>query len=286
MSGRVFFGTREYMQWIKAPAVGYDSSKFGWETRNRYLTGGNFVRRSIAAAKEYSLSWNLTAREDLRPVQDYADGIYGLGPIYYCDPFAMDANMLPTFIAAPFQGGHDAPGFYYPDVAGGRPLLVNTSANNLGYPIKSAQYNFSTTITDVPEYYIPIPPNYTAHVGVHGNNVTGTAAVGVRRYTTGVGFSGSQAIATQTVLDTTRFSAMFTDIAGISLVASGTGSITLSGIMVQLLPNGYTPPTGGFISGQGTSGSSFVSQPSLVQQSAVLDKVGLSCVLVETEGWN
>jgi len=93
--GVMWFGTRDYMQWVKCPAINYSASKSGWATTAKQLDGGTYVRRSVTSSKVYNLAWNLSSRDDLRPIMDYADGIYGLGPVYFIDPFTMDKNVLP-----------------------------------------------------------------------------------------------------------------------------------------------------------------------------------------------
>ena len=71
----------------------------------------------------------------------------------------------------------------------------------------------------------------------------------------------------------------------LTLRSASAGKLQLSGLMVQVLPDGAVSPVGGFISGQGTSGMSFTSQPAVTQYSAVMDRVGVSADLVETEAW-
>jgi hypothetical protein len=72
----------------------------------------------------------------------------------------------------------------------------------------------------------------------------------------------------------------------ISLKSTSTGTVRLDGMMLQVLPAGSVRSTERFVSGQGTSGLSFVTQPSVTAYSAALDKVGVSAELVETEAWN
>ena len=57
-------------------------------------------------------------------------------------------------------------------------------------------------------------------------------------------------------------------------------------MMMQVLPAGSVRPVERFISGQGTSGLSFVNQPTVSAYSAALDRIGVSAELVETEAWN
>jgi hypothetical protein len=62
-------------------------------------------------------------------------------------------------------------------------------------------------------------------------------------------------------------------------------SLTLTGVMAQIHPNGVVPQPGRFISGQGHSGCSFNDNPVLSNYSAAIDRVGLTVDLIETEGW-
>lgn len=63
------------------------------------------------------------------------------------------------------------------------------------------------------------------------------------------------------------------------------GTITLAGIMVQVLPTGITPENGPFISGQGAGGLEFEGRVHPVPYSLAHDSWGLAVKLVETEDW-
>lgn len=282
---KVWFGTREFAQWVPAPAVDIDASKTGYASTLAFLNGGARVRRSKGAAKSYNMSWNLKRRADIQPILDYADGMYGNGAIYYVDPFAADMNMLPTYWAAPYVNYYDGPVI----VDGVRPTLVSSPTSVNGYPVESVIYKLNST-SRVPSIYLPIPPGYTAYVGAHGSVASGSASVRV------IPELNSQSSATPvnlTLLPTdtqTRTNASFSgnQYAGITLTmaSASTGTLQLSGMIVELLPDGAVPSTGGFVSGQGTSGLSFASQPSVTQHSAAMDKVAVSAELIETEAWS
>lgn len=279
--GKIWFGTRDLMQWVPDPAVNVEASKSGWSTETSFLNGGAYVRRSMAAHRRYSMSWNMRHRADVRPILDYADGIYGTGPIYWANPFDMDTNMLPPYWAAPMMGGYD--GIILNGAEYERPELV-PSPNTLGYPVQSALYTVGAD--PKPSVWIPIPPGYTAWIGAHGQNGTGGTVVATP--TNGPGTPGSGT--TLTLLSTateTRFNQSFDSDTydGVLISLGGSGTITLSGLMVQLLPTGATPENGGFISGQGSSGCSFASQPFVSEYSAAFDRVGVNIELVETEAW-
>lgn len=282
MAGEIWFGTRDYMQWVPAPALNVDASKQGWSTETTYLNGGAYARRSIASHKRYNMSWNLTTRQRIRAITDYADGLYGTGPIYWADPFVMDTNMLPAYWAAPFMGCED--GIILSGSEFTRPEPV-PSPNNLGYPVMSALYTVVST-DPKPSVWIPIPPGYTAWIGAHGS--AGTGGTVVATPTAGPGTPGAGTTLTLLdIADSTRFNLSFDSSTydGVLISLGGSGTITLSGLMVQVLPSGLVPPSGGFISGQGHSGCTFASQPVLTQYSAYYDRVGLSADLLETQAW-
>jgi hypothetical protein len=280
MSSCFYMGTREKLFEVKAPAVNMPSSKVGFASEINFLNGGADVRRSTAAAKRYSMTWGLMSRDEARIILDLADGIYGSGPIYWHDPFAADRNALPQWWASPMQGIVDG----LPLNADDRGVEVQTPANNLDLPVRSIEYNVILGTTR--SVWIPIPPGYTAWVGAYGQDGTG----GRLDVTPTVNSQLDGAVTALTFLDysdNSRFNNSFSsnDFDGIKLGLGGAGTVTLSGIMVQVLKNGTMPQPGKFISGQGNSGCSFATQPSYTPYSAALDKVGLTADMVETAGW-
>lgn len=284
MRNHIWYGTKDYMQWVPAPKLGLDASPQGWTASGVFLDGGGYSRKSTTTHRQYSPTWDLADRDRLRPLSDYRDGIYGDGYIYFCNPFTMDKNVCPAWWAAPMLAGSDAP-----ILAGeARPQLVPSGASGLGYPVKSAVYTVDTTgkqLQDLPNFYTPIPPGYAAWVGVHGS-YTGNARVTVLPWNGGVPSQAEAVGATALATDSTvRVTDKFSGHSGISLCISGKGSVTLTGIIVQILPISAVPAAGGFISGQGHSGLSYTDTYSLTQYSAARDKVGLSFQLKEVEGW-
>lgn len=278
MASEIWFGTKAYMSWVPAPAINVDASKQGWTSQSNYLNGGAYVRKSTSSHKEYSFTWNNTTRDRVRSVTDYADGLFG-DVIYWADPFVMDMNMLPQYWAAPMQGLDDGIILSGSET---RPTSIATPANQLGYPTTSAVYTVVSGDTK-PTLWVPIPPGYTGWVGAHGQAGTGGTVVATPT-------TGGDNLGTPTTLDLLDVSSVTrvnysTAEQGVQISLGGSGTITLSGIMVQVLPTGVVPPLGGFISGQGHSGCTFASQPVLTQYSAVLDRVGVTAKLVETQAW-
>lgn len=280
----MWFGNRNYMQWVKAPAINYDSSKRGYASTATYLNGGAFVKRSATAAKGYNFTWTLKNRDEIRAINDYADGVFGPGPIYFLDPFAMDKNLLPQFWAVPALGNIDAPllaGLYDED----RPDVIPTTPNNGGYPFNTAIYNLAAD-TLLSQVWLPCPAGYSLWFGAHGT-ATGTAGVSVTPTTGPTTTDDAIDLTLLSVLDDTRVDTQVNgdDYNGALLSLSGVGTLNLSGLIAQCFPNTVTPPTGGFISGQGHSGCSFVEEPTLTNYSVGIDRAGIVANLVETEGW-
>lgn len=284
-SKRMWFGTRGYMQWVAAPDVSMPSSTSGLSQKLSFRNGGKKIRRSTAAAKEYTLTWTMVNREEIRPVLDYSDGVYGSGPVYFADPFAMDTNMLPQHWATPAQAGTDG---IILDNSSTRPQLIPTDANAYGYPAQSAVFNVTPPAVgkEIYEVYVPIPPNYTAWIGAHGSDGTGGTVV----CTPSIGATTAGVPVTLTLLPVTtatRFNHSVTSSEGngVLIKLGGSGTITLSGLMVQVLPTGVVPALGGFISGQGNSGCTFDGNPAYTPYNAALNRVGLIAELTETESW-
>jgi hypothetical protein len=281
---QMYFGNRNYMQWVRAPQINYDSSKRGWFGTAGYLNGGQFVRRSSTAAKGYVFTWNMKSRDEIRAINDYYDGVYGTGAIYFLDPFAMDKNVLPQYWATPALANNDAPllaGAYDED----RPIVLPTDPNTNGYPYLTATYNIDSD-TLLNTVFIPVPPGYTLWLGFHGS-VTGTANVVVTP-TTGPTSTGTSFAALPLPVQTTQRVNVSVDgdtYTGAVISFGGAGTLKLAGLIAQVLPTGRAPEPGGFISGQGHSGCSYFEEPTLTNYSAAIDKVSMTANLVETEGW-
>jgi hypothetical protein len=277
-----YIGTRKKMFEVRAPSVNMPSSKQGFVNELQFLNGGASVRRSVASHKRYTLTWNSVDRDDARIILDLADGVYGSGPIYIHDPYVADRNVLPQWWATPSQGGYDG----LPLNGGTRGTLVPTPANSLNFPTESIQY----VVTDFQSrrLWLPIPPGYTAHVGAYGQDGTG-GTVEARATFEDNFVDPPQTLTLLDVTDNTRFSEFF-DYAsgydGIELSLGGSGTVILTAMMVQVLPTGTTPETGGFISGQGNSGLFFATQPTYTPYSAVFTRAGLAAEMVETAGWD
>lgn len=281
MSECFYIGTKQRLTEVRAPSVNMPSGKQGFSNELIFTNGGASVRRSVASHKRYTLTWNAVDRDDARVVLDIADGLYGQGDVYWHDPFVADRNCLPQWWATPAQGGYDG----LPLNAGNRGTLVDTPSNTLSFPLESIEY--TVTANQSRTVWIPIPPGYTAHVGAYGQDGTG-GTVEVVPTLAGQEVAAPTTLTLLDVTDNSRFNATFAASSGydgIELSLGGAGTITLSGLMVQVLEDTVTPETGGFISGQGHSGVSFLTQPNYTPYSAVHTKAGMAAQFVETGGW-
>lgn len=287
---RTWFGTRGYEQWIPTPAINPDYSRSGYSTSDQYLNGFAGVRESKNAHNVYILSWTPTkTRDAIRVITDFADGVYdpddGINLIYWIDPMAADKNVLCQAWATPSLGSEDGVSLITDPNGVGRPKAVPMPPNSLQYPARAAQYTLKADSVTL-EQYIPIPPNHSAWVGIHGDSAA-QDLLEVQRVN-GSSIVGS--VVVPTVLDATdnvRVNTEFSsaDSSGIVLQFATVASdevFVLYGLMVQILPIGQAPEVGGFISGQGHSGCQFVGKPSKTPYSAKLDRVGATARLTET----
>ena len=301
MAKTMYFGTRERMTWVKAPAIEAGLSRARWGTSGVYLNGGAYVRQSNTGHKKYSFSWGMTAQENIYTIVDYADGLYGTGLMHFHDPFAMGVNVFSQAWAAPSLAGTDAPSL----IEGIRPTLSPTPDNNYAYPSNSAVYTLLAD-SSVNEFLIPVPAGYTLHVGVHGS-ATGSAAINIRsldgdevggllpgEFTLpGAGTLVTDVLAATplTMLPVTTPQLTNYSVSGIPWAAislQGVGQLTLSGLIAQVLPNSDSPLVGSFKSGRGHSGCRFdPNQPTVSGFSApsALDMVSASATLTETGAW-
>lgn len=283
----MWFGTRGFEAWVPAPSINPDYSRSGHSSRVDYLTGGVGLRESKYAHNVYSLSWGPTkSRDAVRLITDFADGVFdtqdGTNLIYWIDPMAADKNVLSQGWATPSLACEDGPPLVVDSLGDGRPTAVATAANNFRYPARSAFYTQQTD-SIVLEQYIPIPPGYSAWVGVHGDTEDVITVQRVDGYVT-VGSAVTPAVMGLTAEQVnTEFSSA--DSSGIVLSIADVGSettFTLYALVAQILPIGTLPVAGNFISGQGHSGCEFVGKPTKSPYSARLDRVALSARLEET----
>lgn len=285
---KTWFGTRGFETWVPTPSINPDYGRAGWSSGEQQFTNGEAgVRDSKNAHNTYVLSWGISnSRDAIRLITDFSDGVYdprdGVNLIYWIDPMAREKNVLSQAMATPSLGAEDAPSLVTDADGTGRPKAVATPNNIFRYPARSAQFTQNPTSITY-EQYIPIPPGFSAWVGVHGDTAGVMQVQRVNGYTA-VGSPVTPALlGLEANLVNTEFSS--DQSSGIVLGFTSTlvkRTFTLYGLIVQILPTGVAPVAQNFISGQGHAGCQFVGKPAKSPYSAVYDRVALTARLAET----
>lgn len=135
---KMYFGTREKMQWIKCPATNISRNRNKWQETGAYLNGGAFSAQSSYSHLTYDIAWNLMASEEAAKIMSYYEGVHGDGLIYFLDPFAKKSNVLPLHWSVPRLCIKDAPN-----------LLPAGSARPTGVP---ATYEIARNLATNPSF--------------------------------------------------------------------------------------------------------------------------------------
>jgi hypothetical protein len=292
MNRKVYFGNGTKQTWIPAPLTGLVASTAGYLVQNQLLNGRSIQKRSAGSHRTFEASWlgsmNAEAMEDsLHTIKDFADGLYGQGPFYWLDPYAIDTNLLPPHWASPMLSEQG-----WPTLATGPTITyVTTDANTRNYPVKSALFTFGATAAFESDKKITIiiPEGYKLHFGWHGSVNSGSATVAIRMYdrddntTTDVNaavLGVTSAVRTNTQVNGNNFSKaeIF-----IKKPSGATSAIEIAGMIAQVLPEADSVAQGNFISGRGTSALDFSALPNFEYYSAAVNngQVGLSASFLE-----
>lgn len=287
MRNRMWFGTMGQETWVPSPAIDPPYSRSGYLASAPSLIGGTAIDSSKNAHNVYALTWNKGRRDDLLPIQDFADGVFDTKPgpnlIYWVDPVAADRNVLPQHWATPALGTEDAPSL----LQGNPPQPAATGSNTWRLPARSAVYSRKTTDATA-KLYLPIPPGYTLWCGVVGDAGSDQQVI-VRSIAGGVETSTTQALTRLPGNDGVFVNASFTrneaTRTGVQFeIATGTAAtFTLTALTALLLPTGISPRVGvPWVSGKGHSGCQFAVRPTMQPHSVKLDLVAMSATLEET----
>jgi hypothetical protein len=279
----MYFGTRERGEWVKAPAPGAGFGAVGYSDSLIYLNGGALQRNSSNAHMEYEMSWGSVTRDEVAQIEDYAYGLYGTGLTYILDPVAADRNQFNRSWSAPKITAEDG----VPLTGTVRPTLALIGDTTLDYPLHAAQYAITAGQASR-KFYCPIPLGYTAWIGCHGT----VNARGLKVQPTAKGTNSGAAvlIPTTAVTDVARFGGSVSGASGIdgidiTIDTTATTTLTLCGLMLQVLPTGVTPSDGGYISGRGSNGCIFERKPNVMPYSIPGESMGMTAKLVEVGDW-
>lgn len=237
------------MQWLPVPKSGADVSPVGWSASATGLNGEGFARNSWNSHKEFQFSWyNSMSRKVVQELQNYANGTYGRGLLYFVDPHTYKTNIFPAHWADPSMGlGYDA----WPLVSGLVPNAVSTPNNSVGLPVRSAQYTLTNTSHNVngtgndTDVFLPIPDGMVMYFGAWYSSVGSTGVY----YQTVNASGGTSAWTRITPQSFDSFSPQFVSGRGVRFkvgTTAGTGSVTLSGMRSFLVSmQDYGPHRGG-----------------------------------------
>jgi hypothetical protein len=279
MDRKVYFGNSVKQMWIPAPRTGLDASSAAFFSDSQLLSGRASVRRSMANHRRFAPTWvgalNAdSANDSLHTIKDFFDGIYGDGPFYWLDPFAVDQNLLAPHWAAPMLSVKD-----WPSISSiGTAELVDTPSNTNNYPYKSLELTLPATIASSTKVArIILPAGYKLDFGWHGARESGDAAVTLRCYDRATGDAtdiNTQPIAVTSNVRTNQSVSGNTYSMVDVLVKNPSASssvISIAGLIAQVRPATETSERGGFISGRGTMGMQFSSAPSISYLSAKIN---------------
>jgi hypothetical protein len=290
MSGQIWFGNLQHMQWVPAPLVGAQVSNAGYHASIDFENGGSDSIRSVQYHKLYTFNYNalMDSSEDIGVFGRFATGFYGDGLIYFTDPFAATANLLPANWASPALIEQGWSNIY--DVA---PTFSDTTSyGTYAQPFRSATFNITTASGSQPArtIVVAIPPNATLKLGFSGS-VTGTGGVFYRTVASGDGvtYGTPTAITALAVAGSARTNV---SLAGSSYKAvqiylgrssSAASTVTVTSMIAQL---STTVVTGNHRAGEGHSGLVF-DDDAIVENYGYLypPRKGLSTTLREVGAW-
>jgi hypothetical protein len=268
MAGTVYFGNSSYQTWVKAPASGMDAGSAGYSEVVEFLNGGASVRRSQQTHRNFDMSWTGSMNSgvidsDLHVIKDFYDGIYGDGPFYWNDPFAVNQNILPPNWAAPMLSEKG-----WSKLTNTLTPTYTTATVSNAYPTKYVTYTSTGAYTGTEKLVIIIPTGYTLNFGWHGPAAGSSTGIRIIPYLRSTGAADTALNPTKiTAGGTTRTN---TTVSGttysrveILVATSGAATVNITAMIAQVLKNGASVATGGFISGRGTNALEFSTAPAI-----------------------
>lgn len=253
-----------FFQWAPAPVRGIEVANAGYSEGNLLQSG----RRSRYRSLQFSKVYTITAVGEAKDMAGYsvynkaASGFYGRRKWRFADPFAFETNLLPVGWSEPARR---EVGWY--NTGASEPTFSATAPNSYGQPPRKATFDIQTPANatplsgaTIPYVDIPIPPTHVLHVGCTGAS-TGSAQVRVEGWVNGSGAPLWENLSGLSLLSETGAQRLNYTLSGatynwarIFYTRSGSGSsaLTLTSLMAQLWPIGYTPELNGHhIPGEG-----------------------------------
>lgn len=290
MSG-VYFGNVNKQMWLKAPKTGLQVQSEGWTSESKYLNGTAAVRRSRASHRRYSPSWfgsmNSEDGSSIYAIKDFVDGVYGDGPFYFVDPYAIDQNVMPTHWAAPHLTEKDWPSLVDSNIT----TTFDSFTYGNSYPSKHAIYTVPANYASTKKLTLIIPQGYKLHFGWHGTADSASTGVRIVPYLRSTGEADTalnplKITAGGTIRTNTRIAGNTYSRVEIFIASAANINLELVAMIAQILPDSSMVESGGFITGRGNTGIEFATFPQIEYYSAAIADglIGLSCDWVEING--
>lgn len=288
--------TSATMRYAPAPDTGLSATRSGYVETVSFENGGAGVVRSAASARSFDCDFGVSeasGQNGLDVYTDYAQGLYGISPVYVADPMAYTANVFPPNWASPglAQQGWKP---IYPTSPTAYPA---TATNVYSQPRTGATYNITTAINSIPaggntSIFIPIEPGNALYLGAAGS-ATGSGVVQLRPITRAGAYATNVNLTLLSATGATRVNTTFSGDTFLGVVvylartSTAASTVTLTSLMGQvyklytgdaslypsttlypgvvLYPSssaGSTPysvydATGQFVAGRGQSGMEF-----------------------------
>lgn len=289
---KMWFGTKDKMQWIDAPLAGAEAGKVSWGVEGTFLNGGGYARNAWDNHNEYVFSWRKTSsRQSAQIMQDYAAGVHGRGLIYFTDPLTMTTNILPPVWAAPSIAEGNVRN---PLSRGARYQTVPTPDNSWNLPSRGLQIrDVESALAETPKLFIPIPPGMTLHWVYWADRTDASAGINIQRVLEGGQEGGLIPEGITYPSDTEPVINSATLVSGEVGVnfwvrRPTSGAINLYGVRAWLQPSHKAPklPGNTWMGGQGNSGCRFVGKPTYIMHNGVDGgQIEYGAVLKEVGSW-
>jgi hypothetical protein len=292
---KMWFGTKDNMQWIDTPLSGANVSTSGNYANLDLVNGGAHVRNSFDSHKNYNFTWGSSVDRKLASIiRAYRNGSYGRGLMYFIDPMYYETNILPQRWADPSMCiNHEAQ-----NIAGlvHKPSQSLTQSNNNGLPVYSAVYSFQSGVNydgldEGDALWIPIPPEAELVIWAYYSFV-GNARIMVRdsgKDSNIEALYGNRAYTLEPVVTVVPggVSGSSAELYLSNNASPENSRIEVSGITARIRFPGYSENIEPFwYTGEGHSGCAFSSGPSVFNNSGVGGgQVSLSCELKEVGSW-
>lgn len=289
---QMWFGTKDFMQWIPAPLSGAEMSPEGWDAGGTLLSGGGYQLHSWGSHKVYTFKWSeASGIPEAQMMKSYNDGTYGRGLLYFIDPLTYSHNVLPARWADPsVAAADDSRSLVY----GVTPTTVATTnfRKNL-LPVRTARYDLRSARIGFPgesdSLYIPIPEGHSLALGAIYD---ATSEAGVY-YAVDDGGPLTTQVRLVPLPQTTDVmtNTVVSGVRGVYLFAgrytASMGSVNITAMTARIFRNGEANPVDGpWIGGMGHSGVRFASRPTWTGTSGTDGgQVGYAASFREVGSW-